>query len=91
MRALIAVALVVGMSAMAHADCTCRCVDGEMQPICDNAIDFRPICPPAICPIDVPSIAPLSPPILPPLGTSSCRQARVCDTRGNCQWQQVCR
>jgi hypothetical protein len=91
MRALIAIALVAGMSTIAHADCVCRCVDGEMQPVCENAIDLRPICPPTICPIMSPSIAPISPPTIPPIGTSVCRQARVCDASGNCQWQQICR
>ncbi len=63
----------------ADAACICKCVDGEMQPLCQSSIDLPPICPPAV------------PPSLPPLGTSQCRQARVCDNFGNCQWQQVCR
>jgi hypothetical protein len=75
----------------ANAACTCQCVDGQMQPLCQSAIDLPPICPATICPIAAPSLAPLEPPTLPPLGTSQCRQARVCDSVGNCQWQQVCR
>jgi hypothetical protein len=75
----------------ARAECTCQCVNGHMQPLCDNSIDLPPICPPTICPITSPSIAPISPPTLPPLGTTSCQQARVCDPYGNCRWQQVCR
>jgi hypothetical protein len=74
-----------------NAGCTCQCVNGRMQPLCSSSIDLPPICPPAICPITAPSIAPIQPPTLPPLGTSSCRQAQVCDTYGNCRWQQVCR
>ena len=75
----------------AGAECVCQCVDGHMQPLCQSSIDLPPICPAAVCPIAAPSIAPLNPPAIPPLGTSQCRQARVCDTFGNCQWQQVCR
>jgi hypothetical protein len=78
------------LSARAEASCTCQCVDGEMQPLCSSSIDIPPICPPRICPIDGPSIAPINPPTIPPLGTSSCRQARICDPYGNCRWQQVC-
>ncbi len=78
-------------SARAEASCTCQCVDGEMQPLCSGAIDLPPICPPTICPLAPSSIAPINPPVLPPLGTSACRQARVCDQSGNCRWQQVCR
>jgi hypothetical protein len=78
-------------STAAHAECTCQCVNGRMQPLCDNSIGVPPICPPTVCPIASPSIAPISPPTLPPLGTTSCQQARVCDPYGNCRWQQVCR
>ncbi len=74
----------------AQAACTCQCVDGQMQPLCGSAIDLPPICPPAVCGPAAPSIAPINPPTVPPLGTSSCRQARVCDQFGNCRWQQVC-
>lgn len=35
----------------ALAACTCRCVEGVIQPLCDNTIEIRPICPPTICPI----------------------------------------
>jgi hypothetical protein len=78
------------LSTRAEASCTCQCVDGEMQPLCSSSIDIPPICPPRICPIAGPSIAPINPPTIPPLGTSSCRQARICDPYGNCRWQQVC-
>ena len=75
----------------ADAGCVCQCVDGQMQPLCQSSIDVPPVCPAAVCPIAVPSIAPIKPAIIPPIGTTQCRQARVCDTFGNCQWQQVCR
>ncbi len=88
---LLGASIALLMGAQAEASCTCQCVDGAMQPLCDSAIDVAPICPSRICPIAGPSIAPINPPTIPPLGTSSCRQARVCDPFGNCRWQQVCR
>jgi len=87
--ALISVAL-SALVTSAQAACVCRCVDGEMQPICSSSIDLPPICPPAICPITAPSIAPIMPPTIPPLGTSDCRMAQVCNMFGNCRWQRVC-
>jgi hypothetical protein len=84
------VSLALMMSVAARASCTCQCVDGQMQALCSSALDIRPICPSRICPIAGPSIAPINPPTIPPLGTSSCRQAQVCDPFGNCRWQQVC-
>jgi hypothetical protein len=91
MRTILAAAALLASMAHANANCVCQCVDGQMQPLCQNSIDLPPMCPPTICPISSPSIAPINPPTLPPLATSQCRQARVCDALGNCQWQQVCR
>jgi hypothetical protein len=87
---VVGVGLALLPGAPADAACTCKCVDGQMQALCESGIDIRPICPPRICPIAGPSIAPINPPTIPPLGTSSCRQARICDPFGNCRWQQVC-
>ena len=92
MRALlIAATFVILATSPSNAGCTCQCVNGRMQPLCDSAIDLPPLCPMQMCPPGQPSLAPLNPPTLPPLGTSSCRQAQICDNFGNCQWQQVCR
>ena len=89
---LLAVALLFLAAATARAACECQCVNGRMQPLCESSIDIRPLCGSTICPIDVaPAMAPLNPPTPPPLGTAQCRQARVCDTLGRCEWRQVCR
>ena len=77
--------------APARAACLCQCVDGEMQPLCESTIDLKPICPRAVCFPPPPSLAPLNPATLPPLGATACRQAQLCDSYGNCRWQQVCR
>lgn len=75
----------------ARADCVCRCVDGQMQPLCSNTIDIPPVCMPTVCAIAPPSIAPITPPSIPPLGASSCspRQVQDPDT-GRYEWQRVC-
>jgi hypothetical protein len=88
---LFALALLLPGGATANAACSCQCVDGQVQPLCQSAIDLPPVCAPTICPIAAPSLPPLTPPILAPLGTSQCSQAQICDPSGNCQWQQVCR
>jgi hypothetical protein len=87
---LFALALWLLGGVTANAACTCQCVDGQLQPLCQSAIDQPPVCAPTICPIAAPSLPPLTAPILPPLGTSQCRQAQICDPLGKCQWQQVC-
>jgi hypothetical protein len=87
----LAIAVIALSANVVRAECICQCVNGHMQPLCQSAIDLPPICPPTICPIMSPSIAPINPPTIPPIGTSECHQARVCDTFGNCRWQQVCR
>jgi hypothetical protein len=87
---LFALALWLLGGAAANATCTCQCVDGQLQPLCQSAIDQPPVCAPTICPIAAPSLPPLTFPILPPLGTSQCRQAQICDKLGKCEWQQVC-
>jgi hypothetical protein len=70
----------------ANAACTCQCVDGRMQPLCDDAFVNRPVvCKPAVCPVLKPVV---TPPIIAPAG---CRQARVCDRDGSCRWELVCR
>ncbi len=91
MRFFLTLLFLLLASGAAHASCACQCVDGQMQPLCDSAIDLPPLCPPTTCPLTAPSLAPLYPLKLPPLGTSHCRQARVCDASGNCRWQRVCR
>ena len=69
----------------ANAACTCQCVDGQMQPLCDDAFVNKPIvCKPAICPPPRPAV---SRPVIAPEG---CRQARVCDGGSNCRWELVC-
>jgi hypothetical protein len=69
----------------ANAACTCQCVDGRMQPLCDDAFVNRPVvCKPAVCPVLKPVVAP------PTVAPSGCRQARVCDGDRNCRWELVC-
>ncbi|WP_291847751.1 hypothetical protein [Bradyrhizobium sp.] len=92
MRRLIsAIAFGVLLTASAKASCVCRCVDGEMQPLCSSSIDLPPICPLTICPLTPLSIAPIPPLQLPPLGTSQCEQRQVLNpaTR-RYEWRSIC-
>jgi hypothetical protein len=70
LRFLLAIIVGLVLAGHANASCVCRCVDGQMQPLCTSAIDLRPICPMGACAMASPSIAPLQPMWLPPLGTS---------------------
>lgn len=75
-----------------EARCTCQCVNGQMQPLCESSIDLPPICPPTICPIQTPSIAPLPSLGIPPLGTTRCRQVQVFNQYSmRYEWREVCR
>lgn len=75
----------------AYAACVCRCMNGTNQPICERAIDLRPICPLTVCPLQPPSVTPITPLSVPPIGTSSCREVQVLnpDTQ-QYQWQKIC-
>lgn len=79
------------LSASAQAACVCRCVGGEVQPICTSSLDLPPICSPRMCPMTSPSLEPLARPTLPPLGTSSCQQRQVLDeSTGRYRWRTIC-
>jgi hypothetical protein len=86
------VLLVSTFAIVANADCVCRCMNGQNVPLCDNAIDLRPICPPMVCPITPPSVTPIQAPVLPPIGTQSCSQQQVLNPRtGQYEWRTICR
>ena len=73
------------------AKCTCTCVNGENQALCDNSIDLKPICPLTICPIVPFSIKPLKLPSIPPIGASSCTQKQVLDPQTRrYEWKEIC-
>ena len=73
------------------AACVCRCVNEVMQPLCDNAIEIRPICPPTACPIAPPAIAPINPPRVPPSGTQQCTEQQVLNPHTmTYEWRAVC-
>jgi hypothetical protein len=91
MRILLAIIFAAALTAQAAASCECRCVNGEMQPLCSSSIDIPPICPATICLIPPPSIAPIQPARIPPLGTSHCSPQQVLNpaTR-QYEWRSLC-
>lgn len=86
-----AFALAFMMPLAAFASCVCRCVDGQMQPLCSRTGELRPTCPVTLCDIVPPSTAPYMLPEVPPIGTTSCRMAQVMDPgTEKYEWQRVC-
>jgi hypothetical protein len=85
--------VVLGLVALeADAACVCRCVNGEVKPLCEKAIDLPPICSPTICPIVPPKIAPIEPPTVPPIGTTQCRQEQILNpVTKQYEWRRVCK
>ena len=74
MKSMIAVAFLMTVGAVAHADCECTCIDGEYQAVCDEASEVKPECPTEICAI-APPVADdkAEEPYLPPPRRRSCR------------------
>src|SRR5450830_1237385 len=75
-------------SSLGHARCFCQCVDGRMQPLCDNSSDIRPACAPLLCAPSAPGAG-----IDMPAGSpaAKCEQRQLCDTLGRCRLRQICR
>jgi hypothetical protein len=91
MRILLIVTFSLALTAQAEASCECRCVDGEMQPLCSSSIDIPPICPATICALPPASIAPIQPARIPPLGTSHCSQRQVLNPMTHqYEWRSLC-
>jgi hypothetical protein len=76
----------------AKAACICRCVDGEMQPLCETTLEIPPACPPAICNIPPPAVRPIPAPAVPPIGTGECLPRQVQNpVTGTYEWRTLCR
>jgi hypothetical protein len=91
MRLLLAAAFVLSLTAGSRASCVCRCIDGEMQPLCESSIDVPPVCPVTICALVPPSVTPMQPPVVPPVGTSQYSQRQVLNpTTRRYEWRSVC-
>jgi hypothetical protein len=91
MRVFLAAAFTLFLTVESNASCVCRCVDGEMQPLCSSSIDLPPICPPTVCAIVPPSVAPIQSPGIPPIGTSGCSPRQVRNPATNqYEWRSIC-
>lgn len=85
-----ALALVL-FASPAYANCTCACVDGRVQALCEPGPQLPPLCGPRLCQTPGPSLRPLQGPVLPPLGTRSCSQRQVLNPYTNqYNWQLIC-
>jgi hypothetical protein len=75
----------------ASAACICRCVNGNVQAICQRAIDAQQSCSPQACPIPPPAVAPIAAPRVPPIGTKTCSNEQVYNPNTNrYEWRNVC-
>jgi hypothetical protein len=45
----ISIALLGMVVPAARAECTCLCVEGNVQAVCDNSVEPRPLCGPTWC------------------------------------------
>ena len=95
MKSFLALLMIVTGAASAQARCIwqfeCNSVGNCRQvPICDSTLDIAPIRPLAVPPIVLPPVAPIPRLVVPPIGTSSCRQAYLCNSVGQCSFQTVC-
>ena len=80
------------LSLPTEAACVCRCVNGHMQPLCDNALEVRPLCPSTICDMVPPSMRPLTTPMVPPVGTQHCAPQQVLNPHTRqYEWRTICR
>lgn len=74
-----------------NAGCTCECVDGQVQALCESSIDLKPICPPKICPQTPPAVKPIDAPVVPPVGTTHCTNKFVYNNETHqYEWMEVC-
>ena len=91
MRLILGLVFTSLLIANADASCVCRCVDGEVQPLCDSSIDLPPLCAPAVCGLVPPSITPIQTPMVPPIGTSGCSQRQVLNpATSRYEWRSIC-
>jgi hypothetical protein len=89
---IIAATTMVLFTSASQARCVCRCVNGNMEPICSSSLDIPPVCPATLCGITPPSVRPISPPVIPPIGTRNCRKEQVQNPyTGIYQWKTICR
>ena len=88
------IGVVVGLTLFVHQPGILprNCVNGQVQALCTNAWEIRPICSPTICALVPPSIRPIEMPRIPPIGTTSCSNQQVLSpyTR-QYEWRQLCR
>ena len=85
------IVLLLIFSQTIYANCVCRCMNGEMVPICSNTMEMPPMCPSQMCPMTPPSMKPMDPMTMPPMGTKSCTNQQVLNTYTHqYEWKLIC-
>ena len=93
MKYLITILLLLGVSLNSYSNCTCQCINGEVQPICSNSMDLPPMCSNQMCPVTPMSIQPQTPITTQiPMGTTSCQNEQVYNSyTRQYEWKMICR
>ena len=74
--------IIVLISQSSHADCVCRCVNGQSQALCSNKHLVQPTCR-NICPLALPDLA---------LRAPNCRMEPVLNSKtGRDRWREICK
>jgi hypothetical protein len=77
------------VSVPAFAMCTCECVDGAPQVLCDRSEEAAPLCPSRVCPPVPFSTPPRRRP--PPTGASACKPVQMLNPLTETyEWRQLC-
>ena len=73
------------------SSCSCRCVNGNYQPLCSAYTAVKPVCEYRVCPPTTSSYTPNALPSVVP-GTRSCQQEQVYNYGlHRYEWKTVCR
>jgi hypothetical protein len=88
-------ALLIAPASPAKADChwewDCSSGTCHQVQICKSPVDVSTPRTPSVRPVPPPTIRPLPSLRLPPPGTRQCSQRYLCNSMGQCHWQDVCR
>ena len=75
-----------------YSKCVCKCINGEVQPICSSTMDLAPMCNNQMCPVTSMSIQPETPITTQiPMGATSCQNEQVYNSyTGQYEWKMIC-
>jgi hypothetical protein len=87
-------AVLLAFGGPASAACSCQCVDGKVQSICESSLDPHTSCEFKLCERPMPGQKPLEDHsiLVPPTGTSHCESKQVWnEEKREYEWRKLCR